>query len=193
MRGSLVIALMLLPGLAPAAGEALTAVREQHYAVHGQAIREIQASMLNSAPVSQDANRYSGKASSAYSADIQMRPLPGGGCVMENAQVRLESVVTLPQLMPAARSVAVDAEWQRFYAALRAHEYQHVQNGQAVARAVQHWLNSVESRLPCEQALSRVKSAVQAAFMQLDEHEKEVDRLSGHGEAQGVALDLRVR
>ncbi|WP_455233508.1 DUF922 domain-containing protein [Geopseudomonas aromaticivorans] len=187
------LTLMLASGAAQASVEAITTVREQHYPVHGQAIHEIQASMRSNTPIRKDGNPYGAVAAGNYSAVYDLRPLPGGGCAVANVQVRIDLVVTLPQLMPGARSAAVEAEWQRYYAALRAHEYEHVKNGEVSARAVQRWLSEVKTSMSCTEAKPRVGAAVQAVFTKLDERDKEMDRVTRHGATQGADLDPRVR
>ena len=188
-----ILLLWVLAFLAQAAEAAGSTVREQYYTVYGQTVADIQRSIFERTPMRNARGAFAGNTKSNFRTTYRLIALPQQGCTVANAVVKVESVVTLPQLAPAVRSPAVETEWRRYYAALRAHEYLHVQNGEESARTAQQWLAGVKTRWSCAEAKPQVSAAIRSFLLRLDERDQQMDAATEHGRSQGAWLDARVR
>ncbi|MCM2318880.1 MAG: DUF922 domain-containing Zn-dependent protease [Pseudomonas sp.] len=187
---------LLLLALAPlvqAAEPVSSTVREQHYMVFGRTIDDIQRSIIERTPVRNAWGAFAGNTKSHYKTTYRLVPVAQTGCVLRNAEVKVESVVTLPQLAPGTLSPAVAAEWRRYYTALRTHEYLHVESARESARTTQQWLAGMQIGGPCHAARPHVRVAIEAYILKLDERDRQLDALTDHGRAQGAWLDARAR
>lgn len=188
-----ILLLVALTTLAQAAEPVSSAVREQHYMVYGRTIDEISHSIIERTPVRNARGAFSANTRTHYKTTYRLVPVAQTGCVLKSAAVKVESVVTLPQLAPGTLSPAVAAEWLRYYTALRTHEYLHVESGKESARTTQQWLASMKVRGPCHAARPHVRIAIEAYILKLDERDRHLDALTDHGRSQGAWLDARVR
>ncbi|MNN49685.1 hypothetical protein D3C81_1642260 [compost metagenome] len=184
--------LVLVPAV-QAAEPVSSTVREQHYMVFGRTIDEIQRSIIERTPVRNAQGAFAGNTNSHYKTTYRLVPVAQTGCVLRNATVKVESVVTLPQLAPGTLSPAVAAEWQRYYTALRTHEYLHVQSGKESARATQQWLANMTISGPCHAVRPQLRVTIEAYILKLDERDQHLDAITDHGRSQGAWLDARVR
>lgn len=184
---------LLLWALAFLTQAAGATVREQYYTVYGQTVADIQRSIFENSPMRNARGAFAGNTKSNFQTTYRLIALPQQGCTVANAVVKVESVVTLPQLAPAARSPAVEAEWRRYFAALRAHEYLHVQNGEESARKAQQWLAGVRTSWSCAEAKPQVRAAIRSFLLRMDERDQQMDAATEHGRSQGAWLDARVR
>ncbi|MCM2320536.1 MAG: DUF922 domain-containing Zn-dependent protease [Pseudomonas sp.] len=191
MRG--IWLLLALTPLAMAAEPVSSTVREQHYLVYGRTIEEISRSIGERSPVRNGLSAFGGGTRTHYSASYRLVPVSETQCVLKDAAVKAESVVTLPRLAPGTLPPAVSAEWRRYYLALRTHEYQHVESARASARVAQQWLAGLQLSGPCHAVRPRVRAAIEARIRMLDERDRLLDRMTDHGRSQGAELDLRVR
>lgn len=185
--------LLALAPLVQAAEPVSSTVREQHYMVYGRTVDDIRRSIIERTPVRNAQAAFAGNTKSHYKTTYKLVPVAQTGCVLRNAAVKVESVVTLPQLAPGTLPPAVAAEWRRYYTALRAHEYLHVEGGKESARATQQWLASMKVSGPCHAARPRVRAAIEAYIRMLDERDRHLDAITDHGRSQGAWLDARVR
>lgn len=191
MRG--IWLLLALTPLAQAAEPVSSTVREQHYLVYGRTIAEIHRSISERSPVRNAQSAFGGGTKTHYSTSYRLVPVSETQCVLKDAKVKAESLVTLPQLAPGTLPPAVSAEWRRYYLALRTHEYQHVESAKASARVTQQWLAGIKLSGPCHAARPRVRAAIEAQIRMLDERDRLLDTMTEHGRSQGAELDLRVR
>lgn len=192
----LVRGILLLLALAPlvqAAEPVSSTVREQHYMVYGRTIDAIRRSIIERTPMRNAQGAFAGNTKSHYLTTYRLVPVSQTGCVLRNAAVRVESVVTLPQLAPGTLPPAVAAEWRRYYTALRAHEYLHVDSGKEAARATQQWLASMKIRGPCHEAKPHVRVAIEGYILKLAERDQQLDVMTDYGRSQGAWLDAGVR
>ncbi|HYQ39168.1 MAG TPA: DUF922 domain-containing protein [Pseudomonas sp.] len=191
MRG--ILLLLALTPLAQAAEPVSATVREQHYLVYGRSIDDIRRSIIERSPVRNVQGTFAANTRSQYKATYRLVPEGAAGCVLRNARVAVESVVTLPQLAPGTLTPEAAAEWRRYYSALRAHEYLHVENGKESAQATQRWLAGMKLSGPCHEARPSVRVAIETYILKLDERDQQLDALTEHGRSQGAWLDARVR
>jgi predicted secreted Zn-dependent protease len=191
MRG--IWLLVALAPLAQAAEPVTSTVREQHYLVYGRTIAEIRRSISERTPVRNAHGAFGGGTKTHYNASYRLVPVSETQCVLKNAAVKAESLVTLPRLAPGTLPPAVSAEWRRYYLALRTHEYQHVDSAKASARVAQQWLAGLQLSGPCHAVRPRVRAAIEARIRMLDERDRLLDSMTDHGRSQGAELDERVR
>lgn len=185
--------LVALSPLAQAAEPVSSTVREQHYLVYGRTIDDIRLSISERSPVRNAHGAFGGGTNTRYKVTYRLVPVAQTACVLKDARVKVESVVTLPQLAPGTFAPAVAAEWQRYYSALRVHEYLHVASGKGAARTTQQWLASMQISGPCHAARPRVRVAIEAYIHKLDERDRQLDTVTDHGRSQGAWLDTQVR
>lgn len=188
-----ILLLLVLAPVVQAAEPVSSVVREQHYMVYGRTIAEIQRSIIERTPVRHALGTFAGNTRTDYKATYRLVPVGQSSCVLTNAAVRAESVVTLPQLAPGTLHPAVATEWQRYYTALRSHEYLHVESARESARTTQQWLAGMQISGPCHAARPRVRAAIEVHIRSLDESDRQLDALTGHGRSQGAGLKPRVR
>ena len=184
--------LLTLAPLAQAAQPVTSTVREQYYLVYGRTIDDIHRSIAERTPVRNGQSAFGGNTQVTYQTTYRLVPARTG-CVLRNAAVKVDAVVTLPRLVPGTRTRAVVAEWLRYLTALRAHEYQHVQSGKESAKATQRWLAGMQLSGPCHEARPRVRAAIEAYIRMLDERDRQLDIVTDHGRTQGAWLDTRIR
>nr|WP_254797352.1 DUF922 domain-containing protein [Pseudomonas aromaticivorans] len=161
--------------------------------VYGRTVDDIRRSIIERTPVRNARGSFAANTKSHYKTTYRLVPVSQTGCALRNAAVRVESVVTLPQLAPGTLPPAIAVEWRRYYIALRAHEYLHVESGRESARTTQQWLASMKISGPCHQARPHVRVAIEAYIRKLDERDQHLDAITDHGRAQGAWLGDRVR
>lgn len=188
-----ILLLLVLAPVVQAAEPVSSTVREQHYLVYGRTIDEIQRSIIERTPVRNALSAFAGNTRTDYKATYRLVPVGQSGCVLTNAAVRAESVVTLPQLAPGTQHPAVATEWRRYYTALRSHEYLHVESARESARTAQQWLAGMQISGPCHAARPRVRAAIEVHIRSLDERDRQLDALTDHGRSQGARLKARPR
>ena len=188
-----ILLLLALTPVAQAAEPVSSVVREQHYMVYGRTIDEISHSIIERSPVRNARGAFAANTKTHYKTTYRLVPVSQTGCVLKSAAVKVESVVTLPQLAPGTLPPAVAAEWRRYYTALRTHEYLHVKSGKELARTTQQWLASMKISGSCPAARPHVRVAIEAYILKLDERDQYLDAITDHGRAQGAWLDARVR
>lgn len=188
-----ILLLLALAPLTQAAEPVTSKVREQHYLVYGRTIDDIRRSIAERTPVRDGQSAFGGNTKITYQTTYRLVPVSSTSCALTNAAVKVDALVTLPQLVPGTRTPAVVAEWIRYYTALRAHEYQHVSSGTASARETQRWLARMKLTGPCHAARLRVRAAIETHIRMLDERDRQLDILTDHGRTQGAWLDIRVR
>ncbi|WP_166366357.1 DUF922 domain-containing protein [Pseudomonas akapageensis] len=185
--------LWVLAPLAQAAQPVSSIVREEHYVVYGQTIEDIQRSISDRTPVRSPQGAFAGNTKTVYQTTYRLVDVSQTACALQNIAVKVESVITLPQLAPGNLSPAVADEWRRYYTALRAHEYLHVESARESARETQQWLASMRISGPCQVARPQVRVAIEAYILKLDERDRQLDVITDHGRSQGAQLDARVR
>lgn len=185
--------LLLLAPLVQAAEPVSSTVREEHYLVYGRTIDDIRQSISDRTPVRSARGAFAGNTKSHYQTTYRLAPVSQTGCALKDVAVKVESVITLPQLAPGTLPPAVAQEWRRYYTALRAHEYRHVESGKESARTTQQWLASMKISGPCPAARPHIRVAIEAYILKLDERDRHLDVITDHGRSQGARLDTRVR
>ena len=188
-----ILLLLALTPVVQAVEPVSSMVREQHYIVYGRTIDDIRRSIIERSPVRNERGAFAADTKSHYKTTYRLVPVSQTECVLMDAEVKVESVVTLPKLAPGTLSPAAAAEWRRYYTALRAHEYLHVENGKESAQTTQQWLASMKLSGPCHEARPYVRVAIEAYILKLDERDQQLDAITEHGRSQGAWLDARVR
>jgi predicted secreted Zn-dependent protease len=148
--------------------------REQYYEVQGATADELRRSLRENGPDvlgrrvfgRHDGNlRWTGRWSSA-----------SGECRMTEVRVELRSIVLLPRWRPPPEANdTLVAEWDRFVAALTAHEYEHRRLWADGARAARSALNRLRTRscstmqFEASRTVEHIMSRVRQSNRRLDE------------------------
>lgn len=102
-----------------------------------------------------------------------------GGCLLDQAEVQLDVTVALPRLVNAAAIPGdLRERWQRYLAALEAHEAVHVRNAYRTRGAMLRAIRQAD----CASANEIAAEAMDA----LRRRNEDFDRQSRHGEAEGA-------
>lgn len=102
-----------------------------------------------------------------------------GGCLLHQAEVQLDVTVSLPRLVNTAAVPAdVLARWQRYLAALEAHEAVHVRNAYRARSAMLRAIRQAD----CASAHEVAEQAMAA----LRRRNEDYDRQTQHGLAEGA-------
>jgi predicted secreted Zn-dependent protease len=111
---------------------------------------------------------------------------PDGSCRVTAASTELKAVVTLPNL--AGGDTQQVAIFNRYISVLRQHELGHYQNGKAAERAVYDELIATPAMGSCPALERRVNAQARATIARFIESDRDYDRRTEHGVAQGALL-----
>lgn len=110
-----------------------------------------------------------------------------GRCAITEVTTRLTTEVQLPELRGA--TPAQQASFNRYLRALSQHEQGHVQLGRDAAQAIDQGIARLPAAADCP-TLERQADALGRRLLQEHaERERQYDRDTGHGAAQGARLD----
>lgn len=143
----------------------------------GSSLGELRARMSAQGPVDRDGQRHDGWTHGDVSYRFNV-----GACRPERTETSIDLIVVLPDLASRDRLSASDrAEWDRYFAALVAHEAQHV----AIIEQGAEWIGeAMRAASDCDAAIAagaQAHSRLQAA------HEA-YDARTDHGRLEGAAL-----
>jgi len=179
--------------LAAAAAESIDGVkindRIERYAIAGDTSRQLIRQMNQLGPL----DHTTGKRMQGYLAwNVFWNfsyTMQSGNCVLTDVDVRLDVVITLPEWVPSARSdAALEQGWPDYVARLTEHEEGHRAIAIRAAKSVRDVLRTTPSRPACKEMDSFANQAAQAALQGYAQADNEYDRLTRHGETQGVRL-----
>jgi predicted secreted Zn-dependent protease len=114
---------------------------------------------------------------------------PEGKCALEKLSLVLSAIIDMPRWTNRdAAPEALKAGWDRFYAALRAHEDGHKDNGVRAANDLAQRLRALPPQKTCaelDQKISELGQRILAEYRMLDQS---YDRATDHGATQGAVL-----
>lgn len=158
--------------------------REEYYEVHGATADELRRSLRENGPDvlgrrvfgRHDGNlRWTGRWSSA-----------SGECRMTEVRVELRSIVLLPRWRPPPEANdTLVAEWDRFIAALTAHEYEHRRIWADGARAARSALTRLRTR-SCSTMQFEASSTVERIMSRVRQLNRRLDERTRGGMTEGV-------
>ena len=159
------------------------------YAVTGETAEEVLQSLLASGPREGD-KVYFGLTETEL--DVRYDPNEiSGGCVIDDTEVDLVVVVTLPEWMPATEvDPKLRQDWGRFRRALSAHEDRHraiaLGGAEAAYRAVAGLY-----RTSCEEAIAEARQRLERLGVEVSASHRRYDDETGHGKREGAAWPVR--
>jgi predicted secreted Zn-dependent protease len=155
------------------------------YAVTGKTADEVLRSLLDHGPRDGE-SIYFGLTETAL--DVRYDPtVISGGCIIQDAEVDLDLVVTLPEWMPApGTDPALLRDWGRFRRALAQHEERHqtiaLDGAQAAYRAVAGLY-----RGSCEEAVAEARGRLERLGVEVSAAHRRYDHETKHGRTEGAA------
>ena len=159
------------------------------YAVTGTTAREVLYSLLESGP------REGGEVFFGLTeTELDVRYDPNeiaGGCMIEDTEVDLRVVVTLPEWLPVTDvDPDLHRDWARFRRALAAHENRHraiaLGGAEAAYRAVAGLY-----RPSCEEAITEARRRLERLGVEVSAAHRRYDTETEHGRSEGASWPVR--
>ena len=143
----------------------------------GSSLSELGAQMSAQGPVDRDGQRHDGWTYGDVSYQFNV-----GACRPERTETSIDLIVVLPDLASRDRLSASDkADWDRYFAALVAHEAQHV----AIIERGAEWIGeAMRAASSCDAAIA----AGAQANARLQAAHKAYDGRTDHGRLEGASL-----
>ena len=187
-KSLLLIALFTLAGAGPAFAEPQVTVHTEYYAIDGETPAALRQSLNQRSPVRQNNKRFD-----AYTAwQVCWRYLFDqnlAGCGIKEVNTTLEVRFTLPEWPGRPTAPApLQAHWGAYHEALLAHEEGHMQFGVEAAAEIEQALNAMAPHPSCpamEQAANGLAQTLLRKYLEL---EKQYDRDTNHGMANGAVF-----
>ncbi len=180
MRDSVLLTMLLL--LTPAA-QAAPEVRLNNvfYSVSGDTAEALWADVLAKTPV-----EHNGKKHVAYTRwHVNWRfwwQSDRDSCDITRVTTRMDVTYTLPRLESnAGTPETVTQSWDRYYAALFAHEQGHKDLGEQAANEIEQQIASMGPRENCAQLETDANTIARNVMDRYSRIEKEYDRSTNHG------------
>ncbi|MGZ5515937.1 MAG: DUF922 domain-containing protein, partial [Candidatus Aminicenantales bacterium] len=149
------------------------------YAVSGRTLRAVRASMMEGRPTDRFGVRHHALTTWRFQPKFTRR---NGECAPQSADVEYSVTMTLPDFETRSQlSRAEKARWDQYFAALVAHEINHVRIVETGAERIRQAMRSAVGCDAIQQAARTEIAEVSAASV-------EYDRLSRHGIAEGAAF-----
>ncbi len=164
--------------------------RIETYPVSGRTAAEIRADLNRSGPLSvTDGRRFDGLTTWNLKWTLAYKQV-GAGCALDWASVKLEMVVTLPELVDSPDLPAkTEASWQTYRQALESHEMGHVADQRKEAAALQSILGSYSEVWPsCRDLGTALKAEGDAKVNAIYAADKAYDDATNHGRLQGAVF-----
>ena len=185
-RAVLGLVVLLAPGGIAASGP----LTIQYYDVHGDTLQDAGQWMNQHGPVGKDGRRFHGYTEWAVRWRYQLQP-GRSACTVKSVETDLSVTMQLPQWhRPEGVSPTRAREWDRYMAALRAHEDGHADIGVAVADAIKRELPAMRSASGCPDLAKKLDRTAMAIVDEHKARELEYDASTRHGATQGARLQV---
>lgn len=181
-----------VPSAAPAKPNPEVEVEEsviRHYDISGATLAELNMAARRAGPVSQATGaRVWGMCT--WQITWQYSTAGGQGkCAVDKFSIKLSSVLDLPRWTNRdAASGALQAEWERFSAALRRHEDGHKDNGVRAANDLAGRLRALPPEKTCADLGTKIRALGERLTAEYRLLDQSYDRATGHGATQGAQL-----
>lgn len=173
---------MLLLAQGPSAPQLVE--RTEYYEVAGSSEQELRAAINKQRPKDRAGERHD--AVTSWDVRWKFRYVTvAEGCALESLATTLEVVTILPR-WPNRQSGALTQRWDKYIAALEAHEDEHLQIGLRAARLVHARLSTSEVARSCPILEERINSQAKTIVDQFLSEDAEYDRRTKHGASQGA-------
>lgn|SRR5699024_4746083 len=158
----------------------------EYYDVHGSTAQALREAMNRHGPAGEDGRRFHGYTKWHVRWNFQYRPR-GASCEVMSVETSLDVIMTLPRwARPDGAPAQLEREWERYNAALRAHEDGHADLGAAAAREVQRRLSAMSGTSGCPALVDEMNRTGRAIIEEVRVRELEYDATTGHGATQGA-------
>ena len=176
--------------LAPAGVGASGPLEVTYYDVHGDTLQDIGSWMNQHGPAGADGRRFHGY--TEWTVGWRFRLKPGrAGCAVESLETGFRATMQLPEWRrPDDASPMAVREWERYSAALRAHEDGHFQTGAAAREAIERELAAMRSTSGCPALAKELDARGMAIIGEHQAREREYDASTRHGATQGARLQV---
>lgn len=154
----------------------------QAQAIRGKSLYQ---ALEAASPIRQNGHAFLGHTSRDTRWSLHWRD-SGGACRLDSIHVDLHVTIMLPQL----NGVDPDrqAEYSRFYAALRIHEDGHYRNALKMADEIERVLEQLPAMHSCRMLEDAANDAGHRVIADYDRMDLEYDARTGHGKTQGAYL-----
>lgn len=185
-----VLALLVLLGSSTLlAAEPQVSRHYQYYQASGDSLAALQRSLHANTPVQQNGQRFHAYTDTRVNWRFWWWEEADGRCRIERVETRVDITFTLPQL--SADSRLPNSErivWERYLAALTAHEEGHARLGIDTARNIQRGILALPQMTSCAALERSANSLGEQALQRLRGAHIDYDRRTGHGASQGARL-----
>lgn len=177
--------LLLLPLLVQ--GQSTVQWKTNYYTVTGETLPEIRRSLAR-------ARSWMGSSEREGRTDWRIRhkfsvSSSGGVCRCRSFSTHTSITLTLPRWTPSATTAQpVIEEWERYLAALTAHEMGHAQFALATTRELHQRIKTIGEDSSCANLRARINALINSTTEEYKAKEKDFDRRTNHGIEQGVVL-----
>ena len=181
-----------VPSGAPAKPNPEVKVEEsviRHYDISGATLAELNMAARRAGPVSQATGaRVWGMCTWQITWQYSTTGGPGK-CAIDQFSIKLSSILDLPRWTNRdVASGALNAEWERFSAALRQHEDGHKDNGVRAANDLAGRLRSLPPEKACTDLDTKIRALGERLMAEYRLLDQSYDRATGHGTTQGAQL-----
>ncbi|MDT8283043.1 MAG: DUF922 domain-containing protein [Gammaproteobacteria bacterium] len=170
-----------------AMAQAIESIENKYYEISPRAPYEIKQELMRQSPIRGGSGSYNGHTDWYINWSFQaIRELYG--CQATQIQTRVHVVHILPSLSARVTDPQTIEAFNKFNAALTAHEKNHGSNGRLAAREIDKALNEVQPQRDC-QSLSRVINNIGNHLVQkYTAKDNEYDRTTNNGFTEGAVI-----
>ena len=178
---------LLLAGLlfgATTSGLTITESTE-YYEVTGSSAEELWVAIHRQAPRDHKGKRGVGMTHWEMQWKYQLKQT-SSGCVPTSLNIAVEIITTLPRWKNRYSDTALADTWNRYLAALEAHEREHLEIALRATQEIHERLSRLDAARTCTLLQNSIDSTAEALLNDLDRVQSEYDRRTNHGVSQGV-------
>ncbi len=185
---ALLVALVGLSACSQSPAEPAVKVDTRHYDIHGDSAAELRQQMSRLGPPDRDGRRYDAYTKWYVAWHFTYREV-GGSCRIERVTTSVDVTYTLPRWRaPRTATPELRAHWDRYLAALQAHEHGHRDFGVHSAREVEQQLQSLPAHGSCRELEAAANAAGHRVLDKFRARELAYDRDTRHGATQGAVF-----
>lgn len=158
------------------------------YVVTGQTVEAVLASLMEGGPRDGE-DIFFGLTQTEL--DVRYDPVEvSGGCLIEDTEVDLALLVTMPEWVPGAGAAPdLQRQWGRFRRALAAHEAEHVRIADEGAEASYRAVAGL-FRPTCEKAVEEARRRLERLGVEIAAEHRRFDDETEHGRLDGAVWPL---
>jgi predicted secreted Zn-dependent protease len=185
---SVALGMTMIATLSAVAGE--TRHKVETYAIEGNSVSELRASLNRRGPVDDDGRRSDGFTKWNVDWTFKYRSeVEGGPCTAYEVDAKLAVTTILPTWNPFDRPPpALAQRWQTFSSALRVHEDGHFQIAVEVAESVRKEMWANRAGRDCKTLDRTLRENARRGLEQMREKQRQYDVDTDSGRKQGTSV-----